>query len=49
MRVCIITCVLSREVGEMTDKEAEVAIKLYLKAEDIPFCDRIEEIRVLSG
>lgn len=47
-RKAVITILLSPEALEMKDKEIEGAIKMYLKAEDLPFCEKIEKVEVLS-
>ena len=46
-KVVIITVILKPEV-EMSDKQLEGAIRIYLKPEDIPFCERIEKVEVQS-
>ena len=47
-KVAVITALLSAEASEMKDKEIAGIIRLYLKAEDIPFCEKIEKVEVLS-
>lgn len=47
-KVCIITCVLVHETSEMANKRVEAVIKLYLKPENIPLCEKIEKITVLG-
>ena len=47
LKVAIITAILS-EAADMTEKELEAAIKIYLKAEDIPYCERIDKVKVVS-
>ena len=44
----VITAILTAETAQMTDKKIEGAIRFYLKAEDIPFVEKIEKIEVLS-
>ena len=46
MKVAIITAILKPEI-EMSDKQLEAVMKFYLKPEDIPFCERIEKVKVL--
>lgn len=48
MKVAIITAIVNHELEDMTEKELEVVIKVYLKADDIPFCQRIESVKVVS-
>lgn len=47
-RKAVITVMLNTDALEMKDEELEGAIKFYLKAEDIPFCERVEKVQVLS-
>ena len=48
-KVVIITAILSPEASKMKNKEIEAAITLYLMAEDIPFCEKIEKVEILSS
>ena len=47
-KVVIITATLSPETLEIKDKEIEEVIRLYLNPSDIPFCESIEKVTVLS-
>ena len=46
MKLAIITAILEPEI-EMSDKELEGIMRIYLKPDDIPFCQRIEKVQVL--
>ena len=47
MKLAMITVILKPEM-ELSDKALEGAIRIYLKPNDIPFCERIEKIKVLE-
>ena len=44
----VITASLTAETARMTDKEIEGAIRFYLKAEGVPFVEKIKKIEVLG-
>jgi len=47
-RKAVITIILSGDSLKMKSEEMEGAMKFYLKAEDIPFCEKIEKVQVSS-
>ena len=48
MKVAVITAIISREFEDMPEKQLEGWMRIYLKMEDIPFCERIEKVKVSS-
>lgn len=48
MKVAILTVVLSDEAADIKEKDLEAAIKIYFNPATIPYCERIDKVKVLS-
>ena len=48
MKVAIITVILSPEAADIKEKDLEAAIKIYFKTATIPYCERIDKVKVLG-
>ena len=48
MKVCIISCILTPEAEARRNEDLETEIREELSPEEIPWCERIEKVKVLS-